>query len=113
MADDRSMNARDTKLVQWLNEAHAKEAELEADLTAHIALTQLHPQEMVLPADLANRVRDGSVGGGGSTYHVTIQAMDAKSFRDFAHQNSDAFHDAVRRGQTPELIDALRKALRM
>jgi ferritin-like metal-binding protein YciE len=28
------------KLVQWLNEAHAKEAELEADLTAHIALTQ-------------------------------------------------------------------------
>src|SRR3954447_16648048 len=37
MAD---LNARDTKLVQWLNEAHAKEAELEADLTAHIALTQ-------------------------------------------------------------------------
>jgi ferritin-like metal-binding protein YciE len=37
MAD---MNERDTKLVQWLNEAHAKEAELEADLTAHIALTQ-------------------------------------------------------------------------
>ncbi len=27
------------KLVQWLNEAHAKEAELEADLTAHIGLT--------------------------------------------------------------------------
>jgi ferritin-like metal-binding protein YciE len=34
------INERDTKLVQWLNEAHAKEAELEADLTAHIALTQ-------------------------------------------------------------------------
>ena len=34
------MNERDTKIVQWLNEAHAKEAELEADLTAHIALTQ-------------------------------------------------------------------------
>jgi ferritin-like metal-binding protein YciE len=34
------MNERDTKLVQWLNEAYAKEAELEADLTAHIALTQ-------------------------------------------------------------------------
>jgi ferritin-like metal-binding protein YciE len=27
-------------LVQWLSEAHAKEAELEADLTAHIALTE-------------------------------------------------------------------------
>jgi ferritin-like metal-binding protein YciE len=28
------------KLVRWLGEAHAKEAELEADLAAHIALTQ-------------------------------------------------------------------------
>ncbi|HEX6586342.1 MAG TPA: DUF892 family protein [Solirubrobacterales bacterium] len=37
------MNERDTKLVQWLNEAHAKEAELEADLTAHIALTEKQP----------------------------------------------------------------------
>jgi ferritin-like metal-binding protein YciE len=34
------LNERDTKLVQWLNEAHAKEAELEADLKAHIALTK-------------------------------------------------------------------------
>jgi ferritin-like metal-binding protein YciE len=34
------INERDAKLVQWLNEAYAKEAELEADLTAHIALTQ-------------------------------------------------------------------------
>lgn len=34
------VNERDTKLIQWLNEAHAKEAELEADLTAHIALTE-------------------------------------------------------------------------
>src|SRR5437868_2612995 len=36
---DLKLNQRDAKLVQWLNEAHAKEAELEADLTAHIALT--------------------------------------------------------------------------
>jgi chorismate mutase len=28
------VNERDTKLVQWLNEAHVKEAELEADLGA-------------------------------------------------------------------------------
>jgi ferritin-like metal-binding protein YciE len=40
MADQSTLNARDAKLVQWLGEAHAKEAELEADLTAHIALTQ-------------------------------------------------------------------------
>jgi ferritin-like metal-binding protein YciE len=36
----KELNERDTKLVQWLNEAHAKEAELEADLTAHIGLTE-------------------------------------------------------------------------
>jgi ferritin-like metal-binding protein YciE len=35
----KQLNERDSKLVQWLNEAHTKEAELEADLTAHIALT--------------------------------------------------------------------------
>jgi ferritin-like metal-binding protein YciE len=34
------LNERDIKLVQWLSEAHTKEAELEADLTAHIALTE-------------------------------------------------------------------------
>jgi ferritin-like metal-binding protein YciE len=39
MPDGNRLNERDSKLVQWLNEAHAKEAELEADLTAHIALT--------------------------------------------------------------------------
>ena len=40
MPDTDNLNARDIKLIQWLNEAFAKEAELEADLTAHIALTQ-------------------------------------------------------------------------
>ncbi len=39
MPEQKSLNQRDSKLVQWLNEAHTKEAELEADLTAHIALT--------------------------------------------------------------------------
>ncbi|MDQ6818598.1 MAG: ferritin-like domain-containing protein [Actinomycetota bacterium] len=33
------MNERDEKLVEWLGEAHSKEAELEADLAAHIGLT--------------------------------------------------------------------------
>jgi ferritin-like metal-binding protein YciE len=40
MAKVKELNERDTKLVQWLNEAYAKEAELEADLTAHVSLTQ-------------------------------------------------------------------------
>ena len=46
------LNARDTKLVQFLNEAHAKEAELEADLTAHISLTQKAPYKKRLQQHL-------------------------------------------------------------
>ena len=40
MPQAKTLNERDAKLVRWLGEAHAKEAELEADLTAHIGLTQ-------------------------------------------------------------------------
>lgn len=40
MPSDKQLTKRDAKLVQWLSEAHTKEAELEADLTAHIALTE-------------------------------------------------------------------------
>jgi ferritin-like metal-binding protein YciE len=46
------MNARDAKLVQFLNEAHAKEAELEADLTAHISITQKAPYKKRLQQHL-------------------------------------------------------------
>jgi ferritin-like metal-binding protein YciE len=35
----KELNERDAKLVQWLREAHLKEAELEVDLQAHIGLT--------------------------------------------------------------------------
>ncbi|MDB4970796.1 MAG: hypothetical protein JWN44_6485, partial [Myxococcales bacterium] len=63
-------------------------------------MTQLHAQEMVLPAELANQVRamagggGGSGGGGGQTV-VHIHAMDAQSFRDFARRNPDGFGDGV------------------
>jgi ferritin-like metal-binding protein YciE len=46
------VNERDTKLVQWLNEAHVKEAELEADLTAHIKLTKKAPYKKRLQKHL-------------------------------------------------------------
>src|SRR3954467_1307182 len=46
------LNARDAKLVQFLNEAYAKEAELEADLTAHINLTQKAPYKKRLQQHL-------------------------------------------------------------
>jgi ferritin-like metal-binding protein YciE len=40
MAEGKTLNERDAKPVRWLSEAHSKEAELETDLTAHIAMTQ-------------------------------------------------------------------------
>jgi ferritin-like metal-binding protein YciE len=46
------VNERDTKLVQWLNEAHATEAELEADLAAHIKLTKKAPYKKRLQKHL-------------------------------------------------------------
>jgi ferritin-like metal-binding protein YciE len=51
-AKDKVLTERDTKLVQWLNEAHAKEAELEADLTAHIRLTEKAAYKKRLQAHL-------------------------------------------------------------
>ncbi len=48
----KELNERDAKLVQWLNEAYAKEAELETDLAAHIALTQKAPYKKRLQAHL-------------------------------------------------------------
>jgi ferritin-like metal-binding protein YciE len=71
----KTLNERDRKLVQWLGEAHAKESELEADLTAHIALTQKMPYKKRLRQHLtetrdhkrrvASRVKaiGGSVSG--------------------------------------------------
>jgi ferritin-like metal-binding protein YciE len=47
-----ALNTRDTKLVQWLNEAYTKEAELEADLTAHIAMTKKDAYRKRLQAHL-------------------------------------------------------------
>ena len=48
----KTLNERDTKLVSWLGEAHAKEAELEVDLTAHIALTEKAAYKKRLQAHL-------------------------------------------------------------
>jgi ferritin-like metal-binding protein YciE len=48
----KELNERDTKLVQWLGEAHTKEAELETDLAAHISLTQKQAYKKRLQAHL-------------------------------------------------------------
>jgi hypothetical protein len=45
-------------------------------------VTKLHENEMVLPANLANKVRNmtGGDGGGGNKTSINIQALDTKSF---------------------------------
>src|SRR5687767_15821200 len=45
-------NARDTKLIQYLNEAYGKEKELETALQAHIAMTTRPPYKKRLQQHL-------------------------------------------------------------
>ncbi len=69
-------------------------------------VTQLHAEEMVLPKPYADVIRGmagtgggGSGGsGGGDTYHVTIQAMDARSVAQFMSDNYQAVSMAVKKG---------------
>jgi hypothetical protein len=73
-------------------------------------LTQLHAQEMVLPAELANKVRgmtDGGAGGGDTHNHFHISAIDHRGMRELFLEHSDALADgaakAVRDGRlTPK-----------
>jgi ferritin-like metal-binding protein YciE len=46
------VNERDTKLIQYLNEAYGKEKELETALEAHIAMTERAPYKKRLQAHL-------------------------------------------------------------
>jgi ferritin-like metal-binding protein YciE len=48
----KELNERDTKLVQWLNEAHVKEVELETALAGHIGLTEKAPYKKRLQQHL-------------------------------------------------------------
>src|SRR5687767_1223085 len=74
MAD---MNERDTKLVQYLNEALAKERELETALQLHIGMTTKAPykkrlqQHLKETKDHARQVERRIKGLGGSS---TVQA---------------------------------------
>jgi ferritin-like metal-binding protein YciE len=40
MTDDAVLNARDAKLIDWLDDARANEARLQADLSTHISLIE-------------------------------------------------------------------------
>lgn len=67
------------------------------DVPAGIApMAQLHPREMVLPASLADNIRNMNGGSGGST-SVTqnIHAIDSKSFLDIVDSNHQGIAQAV------------------
>jgi ferritin-like metal-binding protein YciE len=78
--------ARDTKLVQYLNEAYAKEKELEAALRAHIGMTTRKPYKQRLQDHLTETKRHGrslesrvkKIGGSGPS-KATIAAAEATS----------------------------------
>lgn len=64
-------------------------------------MTQLHEEEMVLPkehADTIRALRDrGARGGDAAPQPVIIQALDARSVRDYLKANSHALAPALRR----------------
>ena len=82
MAD---LNARDAKLVQYLNEAYGKEKELETALQAHIAMTTKAPYKKRLQQHLretkghAKQVerRIKKLGGGGHAIQTVVAKATA------------------------------------
>ena len=64
-------------------------------------LTQLHPREMVLPADLSERVQNMTGNSGGDT-HLHVHAIDASGVAAFFRKNSSALgagmHKSIREG---------------
>jgi hypothetical protein len=61
-------------------------------------MTQLHQREMVLPADLADRVRGmtDNGGGGGGDVHFHVNAIDGNSVKKFFQNNTDYIAAAVK-----------------
>jgi hypothetical protein len=64
-------------------------------------ITQLHPNEMVLPAQHADTIRrlgdamGGGGGGGSDTHNWNIQSLDPSSLVDIVNRNPDVFTRAV------------------
>ena len=64
-------------------------------------MTELHKDEMVLPAHVANPIRDMAKGGGqggqGAGTHFHISAMDMRSFADAARRHEGTFANVMKR----------------
>lgn len=77
-------------------------------------VTQLHAEEMVLPANLANKVRnmsDGPVAGGASGGNVTfnVNAFDSKDVASFFKKNGSAIANALKGPQRDFQLNSILK----
>src|SRR5882672_7036068 len=61
-------------------------------------MTQLHQEEMVLPADIANPLRASLAAGGGmgGEVHLHVHTQSVKDFKRFLMENRHAVADALR-----------------
>jgi phage-related minor tail protein len=67
------------------------------------AMTELHKDEMVLPADLATGVRSmiasGASGGSGGGGPTVVKAFDARSFKEYLRRNPGELASGMKRAQ--------------
>lgn len=59
-------------------------------------MVQAHAKEMILPADIADTVREGVGGNGGHAMHMHINATDSKSFERQLMNSGSALHKALK-----------------
>jgi ferritin-like metal-binding protein YciE len=94
MTDDAVLNARDAKLIDWLDDARANEARLQADLSTHISLIdrrayknrlQTHLNETKEHERLVSQ-RIGQLGGetGGFAAPTVVSAVGGAAGRAMA-----------------------------
>jgi hypothetical protein len=61
-------------------------------------VTQLHQEEMVLPVQYANVIRDlAGSGNGGGAVHLHVAAVDAASVKKLFMDHGPALADSLRR----------------
>jgi hypothetical protein len=61
-------------------------------------VTKLHPEEMVLPKGLANKIRGMTGDGGGSSVTINVTTFDSRSFEQELTRHDSALYRVLNRG---------------